>query len=199
MTPAPGVLTRRTWLAATAATACLAACDSKPAFQSIDITGANYAQDFELPDTEGRVRRLADFKGKVVVLFFGYTQCPDVCPTTLTELTQARQLLGPLGERVQGVFVTLDPERDTPEVLRNYMQSFDPSYVALVPSAEQLAQAAKHFKVYYKKSEGKTPTSYTMDHTAASFIFDAQGRIRLYTRYGLGAQALADDLRLLSK
>jgi protein SCO1 len=194
------VLKRRTLLSITAAAGLLSACDgAKLAFKSIDITGANYAQDFELPDTEGRVRRLADFKGKVVVLFFGYTQCPDVCPTTLTELTQARQLLGPLGERVQGVFVTLDPERDTPEVLRRYMQSFDPSYVALVPNAEQLAQAAKHFKVYYKKSEGKTPTSYTLDHTAASFIFDDQGRIRLYARYGLGAQALADDLKLLSK
>ncbi len=199
MTPLSGLLARRTLLVAIAATALLAACDPKPAFKSIDITGANYAQDFELPDTEARVRRLADFKGKVVVLFFGYTQCPDVCPTTLTELTQARQMLGPLGERVQGVFVTIDPERDTPEVLRPYMQSFDPSYVALVPSAEQLAKAAKHFKVYYKKSEGKTPTSYTMDHTAASFIFDAEGRIRLYTRYGLGAAALADDLGVLRK
>ena len=139
------------------------------------------------------------FRGQAVVLFFGYTQCPDVCPTTLQELSQARQLLGPLGDRVQGVFVTLDPERDTPDVLRAYMQSFDAANVALVPNAEQLAQAAKNFKVYYKKTEGKTPTSYTMDHTAASFIFDPQGRIRLYTRYGLGAQALADDLRLLLK
>jgi protein SCO1/2 len=175
----------------------LAACGQKPAFKSIDITGANYARDFELPDTEGKMRRLADFKGKVVVLFFGYTQCPDVCPTTLQELTQARQLLGPLGERVQGIFVTIDPERDTPEMLRNYMQSFDPGYVALVPNAQQLEQAAKDFKVYYKKAAGKTPTSYTMEHTAASFVFDPQGRIRLFTRYGLGAQALADDLKLL--
>jgi protein SCO1/2 len=175
----------------------LAACGQKPAFKSIDITGANYARDFELPDTEGKIRRLADFKGKVVVLFFGYTQCPDVCPTTLQELTQARQLLGPLGERVQGIFVTIDPERDTPEMLRNYMQSFDPGYVALVPNAQQLEQAAKDFKVYYKKAAGKTPTSYTMEHTAASFVFDPQGRIRLFTRYGLGAQALADDLKLL--
>jgi protein SCO1/2 len=200
MTHLPTRILRRTLLTATAAASLLAACDSaKPAFKSIDITGANYAKDFELPDTEGKVRRLADFKGKVVVLFFGYTQCPDVCPTTLTELTQARKLLGPLGERVQGVFVTIDPERDTPEVLRQYMQSFDPGYVALVPNAEQLAAAAKHFKVYYKKAEGKTPTSYTMDHTAASFVFDAQGHIRLFTRYGLGAQALADDISLLSK
>ena len=175
----------------------LAACAPKEAFKSIDITGANYARDFELPDTEGKLRRLADFKGKVVVLFFGYTQCPDVCPTTLQELTQARQLMGPLGDRVQGIFVTIDPERDTPEMLRNYMQSFDPGYVALVPNAQQLEQAAKDFKVYYKKAAGKTPTSYTMEHTAASFIFDPQGRVRLFTRYGLGAQALADDLKLL--
>ena len=175
----------------------LAACGQKPAFKSIDITGANYARDFELPDTEGKIRRLADFKGKVVVLFFGYTQCPDVCPTTLQELTQARQLLGPLGNRVQGIFVTVDPERDTPEMLRTYMQSFDPGYVALVPNAQQLAQAAQDFKVYYKKAAGKTATSYTMEHTAASFVFDPQGRIRLFTRYGLGAQALADDLKLL--
>ncbi|MDI9331056.1 MAG: SCO family protein [Alphaproteobacteria bacterium] len=175
------------------------ACSEKMAFKSIDITGANYATELELPDTEGRVRRLSDFKGQAVVLFFGYTQCPDVCPTTLQELTQARQLLGPLGEKVQGIFVTIDPERDTAEVLRAYMQSFDSSYLALVPSAEQLAQVAKFYKVYYKKSQGKTPTSYTMDHTAASFVYDPQGRIRLYTRYGLGPQALADDLRLLLK
>lgn len=192
------LISRRTLMSA-AFLPCLLACGDKLSFKSIDITGAKYAQNFELPDTSGQIRRLADFRGQAVVLFFGYTQCPDVCPTTLQELSQARQLLGSLGERVQGVFVTLDPERDTPDVLRAYMQSFDTSNVALVPNAEQLAQAAKDFKVYYKKTEGKTPTSYTIDHTAASFIFDPQGRIRLYTRYGLGAQALADDLRLLLK
>ncbi len=188
---------RRLLLGGALALPWLAACTPKAQYKSIDITGAHYAQDFELPDTEGRVRRLADFKGRAVVLFFGYTQCPDVCPTTLQELTQARQMLGAKGEAVQGIFVTIDPERDTPEVLREYMKSFDASYVALVPSAEQLAVAAKHFKVYYKRVEGKTATSYTMDHTAASFVYDAQGRVRLYTRYGLGAQALADDLKLL--
>jgi protein SCO1/2 len=175
----------------------LVACGDKPGFKSIDITGASYALDFELPDTEGLTRRLADFKGKAVVLFFGYTQCPDVCPSTLQELTQARQLLGDLGARVQGLFVTIDPQRDTAEVLREYMQSFDPSYVALIPTPQQLIETAKQFRVYYKKADGKTPTSYTMDHTAASFVYDPQGRIRLYTRYGLGPQALADDLRQL--
>ena len=192
-------LRRRAILGLAMATTVLSACQDTTSFKSIDITGANYALDFEMPDAQGRTRRLADFQGKAVVLFFGYTQCPDVCPTTLQELTQARQLLGPLGDRVQGVFITLDPERDTAELLRAYMGSFDQSYVALVPNADQLAQAAKHYKVYYKKVDGKTPTSYTIDHTAASFIYDPQGRIRLYTRYGLGAQALADDLRRLLK
>lgn len=192
-------LRRRAILGLAMATSVLSACQDNTSFKSIDITGANYALDFELPDAQGRTRRLADFQGKAVVLFFGYTQCPDVCPTTLQELTQARQLLGPLGDRVQGVFITLDPERDTAELLQAYMGSFDQSYVALVPNADQLAQAAKHYKVYYKKVDGKTPTSYTIDHTAASFIYDPKGRIRLYTRYGLGAQALADDLRRLLK
>jgi protein SCO1/2 len=132
-----------------------------------------------------------------VVVFFGFTQCPDVCPTTLTEVAQAKKLLGPDGERVQGVFVTVDPARDTPEVLKAYMANFDPGFVALRGSPEQLEAVAKDFKVYYKKVEGKTPTSYTMEHSAASFVFDPQGRLRLYTRYGSGAQALADDLKIL--
>lgn len=176
----------------------LGACgDSKPQFKSIDLTGADYAKDFQLPDADGKVRSLQEFRGKAVVVFFGFTQCPDVCPTTLTELAQARKLLGPLGDRVQGIFITVDPERDTPEVLKAYMGNFDPGFIALRGTPEQLAALAKDFKVYYKKVEGKTPTSYTMDHSAASFIYDPQGRLRLYTRYGLGAQALADDLKIL--
>lgn len=176
----------------------LGACgDGKPQFKSIDLTGADYAKDFQLPDADGKVRSLQEFRGKAVVVFFGFTQCPDVCPTTLTELAQARKLLGPSGERVQGIFITVDPERDTPEVLKAYMANFDPGFIALRGTPEQLAALAKDFKVYYKKVEGKTPTSYTMDHSAASFIYDPQGRLRLYTRYGLGAQALADDLKIL--
>jgi protein SCO1/2 len=170
---------------------------SKPQFKAVDITGAEYARDFPLPDTSGRMRSIADFKGKAVVVFFGYTQCPDVCPTTMTEVAQAKKILGADGERVQGVFITVDPERDTPEVLNAYMANFDPSFVALRGSPEQTAAVAKDFKVYYKKVEGKTPTSYTMDHSAASFVFDVSGRVRLYTRYGVGPQALADDLKLL--
>jgi protein SCO1 len=178
----------------------LAACaDSKPQFKAVDITGAEYARDFQLPDAEGRVRSLQDFRGEAVVVFFGFTQCPDVCPTTLSEIAQAKQLLGPDGQRVRGVFITVDPERDTPEVLKAYVANFGPGFVALRGTPEQTAAVAKDFKVYYKKVEGKTPGSYTMDHSAASFVYDPQGRLRLYTRYGTGAQALADDLRLLLK
>jgi protein SCO1/2 len=182
---------------AAAATLLVGCADSKPQFKSVDLTGADYAKDFQLPDADGRMRSLQDFRGKAVVVFFGFTQCPDVCPTTLTELAQAKKLLGPDGEKVQGVFVTVDPARDTPQVLQAYMANFDPSFVALRGTPEQLEAVAKDFKVHYKKVEGKTPTSYTMEHSAASYVFDPQGRLRLYTRYGSGAQALADDLKLL--
>lgn len=186
------------------ATLALSGCDkaSAPAslqFKGIDITGADYARELSLPDTSGATRTLADFKGKVTVVFFGYTQCPDVCPTTLAELAQVKQMLGADGARVQGVFVSIDPERDTPEVLKAYVASFGPDFVALRGSAEQTQAAAKQFKVFYAKVPGKTDTSYTMDHTAGSYVFDAQGRVRLFTRYGTGAEALASDLRLLLK
>jgi protein SCO1/2 len=169
----------------------------KPAFQGIDITGANYANTLSLPDPEGRVRTLAEFKGKVVVVFFGFTQCPDVCPTTLAELAAAKRELGADGARVQGIFVTVDPARDTPEVLRAYVAAFDPSFVALRGSDEQTLATAKSFKVYYNKVEGRTPGSYTIDHTAGSYVFDAQGRVRLFTRHGTGQAALVSDLRRL--
>jgi protein SCO1/2 len=181
---------------ALAATGCT---EGKPQFRSVDITGADYARDFQLPDQDGRPRSLKDFKGKAVVVFFGYTQCPDVCPTTMAEIAQAKKLLGADGDKVQGVFVTVDPARDTPEVLKAYMANFDPTFVALRAPPEQLAAMAKDFKVFYKRVDGKTPASYTMDHAAASYVYDPQGRLRLYARYGQGAQALADDLRLLLK
>ena len=190
-------------IAACAVAACagalLTACDpAKPQFHGIDITGADYAKDFQLTDFDGKPRTLADFKGKAVVMFFGFTQCPDVCPTTMTELAQVKKLLGADGDKVQGLFVSIDPERDTPAVLKEYMQNFDPSFLGLYAgSPEALAALAKDFKVYYKKVDGPTPTSYTMDHTAASFVYDPEGRLRLYTRYGIGAQPLADDLKLL--
>ncbi len=185
----------------TSAGGLLTACQpDKPQFRAIDITGADYAQGFQLTDFDGKPRSLADFKGKVVVVFFGYTQCPDVCPTTMGEMAQVKKLLGPEGDKLQVLFISIDPERDTPEVLKAYMASFDPGFLGLyAASPDALAQLAKDFKVYYKKVDGKTPTSYTMDHTAASFVYDPQGRLRLYSRYGSGAEAMTDDVRLLLK
>lgn len=178
----------------------LTACTpDKPQFKSIDLTGADYAQGFSLADHNGQVRALKDFAGKVVVVFFGYTQCPDVCPTTMAELAQVKQLLGPDGDKLQGIFITVDPERDTPELLKAYMGNFDASFLALRPTMAQLPEVAKDFKIYYKKVDGETPGSYSMDHSAGSYIFDGKGRIRLYTRYGSGAEALASDIRLLLK
>lgn len=178
----------------------LSACSpEKPQFKSIDLTGADYAQGFSLADHNGRQRTLKDFAGKVVVVFFGFTQCPDVCPTSMAELAQVKQLLGPDGDKLQAIFITVDPERDTPELLKAYMGNFDPSFLALRPTMEQLPQVARDFKVYYKKVVGKTPGSYSMDHSAGSYIFDAKGRIRLYNRYGAGPDVLASDIKLLLK
>jgi protein SCO1 len=190
---------------AVAALAALAGCDKSPGaaaatdvkFQGVDITGAEYGQQLSLPDQNGTPRTLADFKGKVTVVFFGYTQCPDVCPTTMAELAQVKKSLGADGERIQGVFVTVDPDRDTPEVLKAYMASFDPSFVALRGTAEQTAAAAKEFKVFFAKVPGKTEGTYTVDHTAGSYVFDTDGKLRLFTRYGSGAPALTADLKVL--
>lgn len=178
----------------------LSACSpDKPAFKSIDLTGADYAQGFSLADHNGQLRTLKDFAGKVVVVFFGFTQCPDVCPTSMAELAEVKQMLGADGDKLQAIFITVDPERDTPELLKAYMGNFDPSFLALRPTPEQLPQLAKDFKIYYKKVDGKTPGSYTMDHSAGSYIFDEKGRIRLYNRYGAGAEVLASDIKLLMK
>lgn len=178
----------------------LGACnDQKISFHGVDITGADYAKNLNLSDQNGQARTLNDFAGKVVVVFFGYTQCPDVCPTTMQELAEVKRLLGPDGDKLQAVFVTVDPERDTTELLKAYIESFDPSFVALRPTPEQLPAVAKEFKIYFKRVEGKTPTSYTMDHSAGSYAFDTQGRVRLFNRYGSGAKVLAEDLKLLLK
>jgi protein SCO1 len=178
----------------------LAACERGPgkaSFKAVDITGADYASGFELPDATGTVRRLSDFKGKLVVVFFGFTHCPDVCPTTLLELAAVKKALGADGDKVQGVFITVDPERDTPALLKAYVDNFGAGFVALRGTPEQTLAAAKHFKVFYAKVPGKTEGSYTMDHTAASYVFDTQGKVRLFTRYGTGAEALTSDLKLL--
>jgi protein SCO1/2 len=166
-------------------------------FKSIDITGADYARELNLPDADGRPRSLAEFQGKVTVVFFGFTQCPDVCPTTMAELATIKKALGADGARVQPVFVSIDPERDTPEVLKAYVGNFGPDFVALRGDAEQTKAAAKHFKVFYAKVPGKTAGSYTMDHTAGSYVFDPRGRVRLFTRYGMGAEPLQSDLKRL--
>jgi protein SCO1/2 len=186
-----------------AATAWLAGCDRLGApgqaasFRGVDITGADYGRKLELPDQDGKTRSLDDFKGKVTVVFFGYTQCPDVCPTTMAELAQVKKSLGADGARIQGVFVTVDPERDKPELLKAYMSSFDPSFVALRGTPQQTQAVAKEFKVFYAKVPGKTENAYTMDHTAGSYIFDTKGRLRLFVRYGGGSDALAADLKTL--
>lgn len=176
---------------------CQKAGPERPAFKGVELTGAEYARSLNLTDQDGRARSLADFKGKVLVVFFGYTQCPDVCPTTMAELAEVKRSLGADGDKVQGIFVTIDPERDTAPLLKAYLASFDPSFVALRGSEEQTKAAAQEFKVFYARVPGKTPESYTMDHTAASFIFDTQGRVRVYARYGAGSAALADDIKLL--
>lgn len=184
----------------TVAAASMTACsEQKQTFSAIDITGADYARDFALTDHNGQPRSIKDFAGKVVVMFFGYTQCPDVCPTSMAELAEVKKLLGKDGERLQGLFVSVDPQRDTPEVLKAYMANFDPTFLALYTTPEKLEALAKDYKVYYKKVDGKTPTSYTMDHSAGSYVYDTQGKLRLFTRYGSGAPALAADIKLLLK
>ena len=181
-----------------AAAGVISACSQdQPKIRNIDITGADYAKDFQLTDQNGQVRTLRDFRGKVVVLFFGYTQCPDVCPTTMAELAEAKKALGKDGDKLQVLFITVDPERDTPQVLKAYMANFDPTFLALRPTPAQLPEVAKAYKVYYKKVPGNTPTSYTMDHSAGSYVYDTKGNVRLYYRYGSGVPALVSDIQLL--
>ncbi len=191
-------LNRRTAIAALAAAA-LAACsaEQKPAFKGIDITGAEYARQLNLPDATGKPRSLADFKGKVVIVFFGFTQCPDVCPTTLAEIAEIKQKLGADGDKVQAVFVTVDPERDTPEIVAAYVAAFGRDFVALRGTLEQTQAVAKEFKVFFAKVPGKSAGSYTMDHTAGSFVFDPKGKVRLFVRQGGGVEAMAGDVKLL--
>ena len=179
----------------------LMACSPKPEFKNIDITGsAAFGKDFSLVDPDGKVRTLADFKGKVVVMFFGYTQCPDVCPTTLTEMQQVMSILGPQSDKVQVLFVTVDPQRDTAAILKQYVPAFDPRFLGLRPEDDAaLEKVAKDFKIYYKKVPGISPGSYTIDHTAGSYAFDPDGRLRLYIKHAQGPETLAHDLKELLK
>ena len=177
----------------------VACSPEKVVFSSIDLTGADYAKDFSLTDQNGQQRSIKDYAGKVVVVFFGFTQCPDVCPTTMAELASIKKTLGADGDKLQAVFITVDPERDTPELLKAYMGNFDPTFVALRPTMAQLPDLAKSYKAYYKKVEGKTPGSYTMDHSAGSYVYDPKGQVRLYTRYGSPPEGLTGDIRQLIK
>lgn len=179
----------------------LVGCDklaNKPVtFNNVDITGADYARDFALTDHTGKPRTLADFKGKVVFLFFGFTQCPDVCPTTMSEMAGVLKELGGQAKDVQVLFVTVDPERDTQELLAQYVPAFHPSFIGLYGDAVATAKVAKEFKVFYAKSAGATPDSYSMDHTAGSYVFDQNGKIRLFVRHGKGAAPIVQDIKLL--
>ena len=179
----------------------LTACSPKPEFKNIDITGGTaFGKDFSLVDPDGKVRTLADFKGKVVVVFFGYTQCPDVCPTTLIEMQQVMTILGPQSDKVQVLFVTVDPQRDTAEILKQYVPAFDKRFLGLRPADDAaLEKVAKDFKIYYKKVPGISPGSYTIDHTAGSYAFDPEGRLRLYIKHAQGPETLAHDLKELLK
>lgn len=177
----------------------LYACGEAPRFASTDITGAEFGREFTAPLTDhtGQLRRLADYKGKVVVIFFGYIQCPDVCPTTLANLAEVMKLLGDDARRVQVLFITVDPERDTRELLAAYVPQFHPSFVGLSADAATIAATAKEFKVFYQKQEGSKPSTYTVDHTANSYVHDPQGRLRLYLMLGESPQNIAADLKLL--
>jgi protein SCO1/2 len=166
-------------------------------FNAFDLTGATYAQGFQLPDFDGRTRTLADFRGKLTVVFFGYTQCPDACPTTMAELSGILKTLGPDAARVQVVFVTVDPSRDTPQLLKNYVTNFRPDFIALRGDEAQTQKIVKDFKLVVEKVPGKTPGSYTIDHTAGTYVFDPQGRIRLFASQSLDPAQLTDDLKAL--
>jgi len=178
----------------------LSACQpapQPPVFQATDITGADFARDFRLTDHNGQMRTLADFKGKVVAIFFGYTHCPDVCPTTLSDFSAALKQLGPLAERVQVIFVTVDPQRDTPDLLKQFVPAFNPGFLGMVTDAPTLQLLAKEYKVVYQKTSIKSADDYLIDHSAGTYIYDPQGRLRLLMPYGSSPETIAHDLKIL--
>ena len=187
------------WALAFACALALAACQGRPEFRNTDVTGADFAQDFSLTGHDGKPYTLADFRGKGVVIFFGYTQCPDVCPTTLAELAEVMKQLGPDAARVQVLFITVDPERDTQALLAQYVPAFDGRFLGLYGDAAATERTAKAFKVFYQKVPGSAPGIYTVDHTAGSYVYDPQGRLRLFVKHGTGPDPIVHDLRLLLK
>jgi protein SCO1/2 len=188
---------RRAWLVALAVAALSWGCapNDQPSLNSLDITGVNYGKDFKLTDAQGRARTVADFRGKVVMLFFGFTQCPDVCPTALASAVEVLQTLGDDGSKVQVLFVSLDPERDTPDILHAYVSSFHPSFIGLRGDLARTAETAEHFKVFYRKVT--MGGSYTLDHSAITYVFDKTGQLRLASRPGQLSARLAQDVRQL--
>lgn len=192
------LLTAMMLSAAVLAAGCDKLSDRTPAFVNTDITGLDYAKGFSLTDHTGKPRTLQDFRGKLVVLFFGYTQCPDVCPTTMAKMATVMKELGPASKDVQVLFVTLDPERDTQELLNAYVPAFHPSFIGLYGDKEATDRTAKEFKVFYSKSpSGDDPKNYTVDHMAGSYVFDREGRVRLLLRHEAEPGAIASDLRQL--
>jgi protein SCO1 len=178
----------------------LAACGgSGPKFKGSDITGADYGRGFALTDQYGHLRHLQDFRGKVVVLLFGYTHCPDVCPTTLAAIAQVMRQLGPDAARVQVLFATLDPQRDTQSLMGQYVAAFDPRFLGLYGDAAATRRTAKEFKIFYQKAPGAAPGSYSVDHSSQSYVFDTLGRLRLFERADEISVALPHDIRVLLK
>ena len=175
----------------------LAACSPPAKYNATELSGIDWGKDFALTDHNGTPRRLADFKGRAVLMFFGYTQCPDVCPTTMSNMRELMTRLGPEAERVQVLFVTVDPERDTPQLLAQYVPAFHPSFLGLYGDAAGTAATAREFKIFYNKQPGSTPGSYTMDHTAGTYLFDPRGRLRLYVRHGETPERMAQDIKRL--
>ncbi len=184
-------------LATTLGLAGLGGCGRQSGFRGIDITGADFAKGFDLTDHRGRRTRLEDFSGKLLLVFFGFTQCPDVCPTTMAEMAEVMRRLGPLAEQVRVAFITVDPERDTQELLSHYVPAFHPDFMGLWGDTEATTRTARAFRVFYQKVPGKTPGSYTVDHSAGSFVFDRRSRVRLMIRHGSQAEAIEADLRRL--
>ena len=195
----------RQLLASLAVVLAIAGCeDGRPQFRHTDVSGADYAKDFSLTDHNGRNVTLADYRGKVVTVFFGFTQCPDVCPTALAEMRAVMDKLGADSAKLQVLFVTIDPDRDTQDLLSKYVPAFHPAFVGLRGNAAATAKMAKDFKVFYQKAPGKTPGSYSMDHSAGTYVFDPQGRLRLFARPPSPAETASDsvdrmvgDIRLL--
>ena len=193
--------TRRRFLMSAAALMAAAGCSGQPEtprFKLTDVTGASFGKGFALTDHNGQRRTLADFRGKVVTLFFGFTHCPDVCPTTMVEMAAVMKELGPDADRLQVLFVTVDPERDTAEVLKRYVPAFHPTFLGLTGSVDEVKDTAKEFKIFFQKQQ-LASGGYTMDHSAGTYILDGEGRLRLFAQYGVGSQVLLHDIRLLLK